>query len=74
MRAFLDNTLSSLESIEMSPREALYLVTIIQLVILLYWKMIEQGNAPKWVKAAVGVLSTLAMIINVLAIIIYTML
>jgi hypothetical protein len=74
MRAFLDNTLSFLESIEMSPREALYLVTIIQLIILLYWKMVEQGNAPKWVKVAVGVLSTLAMIINVLAIIIYTML
>ena len=74
MRAFLDNTLSFLESIEMSPREALYLVTIIQLVILLYWKMVEQGDAPNWVKVAVGVLSTLAMIINVLAIIIYTML
>lgn len=74
MRAFLDNTLSFLESIEMSPREALYLVTIIQLIILLYWKVVEQGNAPKWVKVAVGALSTLAMIINVLAIIIYTML
>ena len=74
MRAFLDNTLSFLESIEMSPREALYLVTIIQLILNLTCKVVGDSNLPKWFKQAFGILAILAMIINVLAIIIYTIL
>lgn len=74
MRAFLDNTLSFLESIEMSPREALYLVTIIQLILNLTCKVVGDSSLPKWFKQVFGMLTILAIIINVLAIIIYTML
>ena len=74
MRAFLDNTLSFLESIEMSPREALYLVTIIQLILNLTCKVVGDSNLPKWFEQVFGMLTILVMIINVLAIIIYTML